>query len=153
MGWITKERLDEIIERTRDGGAEIVSLLKTGSAFYAPAASAIAMAESYLKDKKRILPSAAFLSGQYGVKDTYVGVPVLIGAGGAEKVIEISLNSAEQKAFDKSVEAVEGLIAACKKIAPKLAKDTEKPLVTPAASPFPVSGIGRIISAHPRGTQ
>lgn len=121
MGWLTKERLDEIIQRTRDGGAEIVSLLKTGSAFYAPAASAIAMAESYLKDKKRILPSAAFLSGQYGVKDTYVGVPVVIGAGGAEKVIEISLNSAEQKAFDKSVEAVEGLIAACKKIAPKLA--------------------------------
>ena len=121
MGWLTKERLDVIIQRTRDGGAEIVSLLKTGSAFYAPAASAIAMAESYLKDKKRILPCAAFLSGQYGVKDTYVGVPVVIGAGGAEKVIEIALNSAEQKAFDKSVEAVEGLIAACKKIAPKLA--------------------------------
>ena len=121
MGWLSQGRLDEIIQRTRDGGAEIVSLLKTGSAFYAPAASAIAMAESYLKDKKRILPSAAFLSGQYGVKDTYVGVPVLIGAGGAEKVIEISLNAAEQKAFDKSVEAVEGLIAACKKIAPKLA--------------------------------
>jgi malate dehydrogenase len=121
MGWLTKERLDEIIQRTRDGGAEIVSLLKTGSAFYAPAASAIAMAESYLKDKKRILPSAAYLDGQYGVKGTYVGVPVVIGAGGAEKIVEISLNSAEQKAFDKSVEAVEGLIEACKKIAPKLA--------------------------------
>ncbi|HEY8575123.1 MAG TPA: malate dehydrogenase [Devosia sp.] len=121
MGWMSKERLEEIIQRTRDGGAEIVGLLKTGSAFYAPATSAIAMAESYLKDKKRVLPAAAFLDGQYGVKGTYVGVPVVIGAGGAEKVIEISLNSAEQKAFDKSVGAVEGLIEACKKIAPKLA--------------------------------
>ncbi|KKB06873.1 malate dehydrogenase [Devosia geojensis] len=121
MGWLTKERLEEIIQRTRDGGAEIVGLLKTGSAFYAPAASAIAMAESYLKDKKRVLPAAAFLEGQYGVKGTYVGVPIVIGANGAEKVIEISLNSAEQKAFDKSVAAVEGLIAACKTIAPKLA--------------------------------
>ncbi|MBJ3783226.1 malate dehydrogenase [Devosia sediminis] len=121
MGWMSKERLDEIIQRTRDGGAEIVSLLKTGSAFYAPAASAIAMAESYLKDKKRVLPSAVQLNGEYGVKGTYVGVPVVIGAGGAEKVVEIALNSAEQKAFDKSVAAVEGLIEACKKIAPKLA--------------------------------
>ena len=121
MGWLSKERLEEITQRTRDGGAEIVSLLKTGSAFYAPAASAIAMAESYLKDKKRVLPAAAYLDGQYGVKGTYVGVPVVIGAGGAEKVIEISLNSAEQKAFDKSVGAVEGLIDACKKIAPTLA--------------------------------
>ena len=121
MGWMSKDKLDAIIQRTRDGGAEIVGLLKTGSAFYAPAASAIAMAESYLKDKKRVLPSAAYLDGQYGVKGTYVGVPVVIGAGGAEKVIEISLNSAEQKAFDKSVGAVEGLIEACKKIAPKLA--------------------------------
>ncbi|KRA50451.1 MULTISPECIES: malate dehydrogenase [Devosia] len=121
MGWMSKEKLDAIIQRTRDGGAEIVGLLKTGSAFYAPATSAIAMAESYLKDKKRVLPAAAYLDGQYGVKGTYVGVPVVIGAGGAEKVIEISLNSAEQKAFDKSVGAVEGLIEACKKIAPKLA--------------------------------
>jgi len=121
MGWMSKEKLDQIIQRTRDGGAEIVGLLKTGSAFYAPAASAIAMAESYLKDKKRVLPAAAFLDGQYGVKGTYVGVPIVIGANGAEKVIEISLNSAEQKAFDKSVGAVEGLIAACKTIAPKLA--------------------------------
>jgi len=121
MGWMSKEKLDAIIQRTRDGGAEIVGLLKTGSAFYAPAASAIAMAESYLKDKKRVLPAAAFLNGEYGVKNTYVGVPVVIGAGGAEKVIEISLNSAEQKAFDKSVGSVEGLIEACKKIAPKLA--------------------------------
>jgi malate dehydrogenase len=120
-GWLSKDKLDFIIQRTRDGGAEIVGLLKTGSAFYAPAASAIAMAESYLKDKKRVLPSAAFLNGEYGVKGTYVGVPVVIGAGGAEKIIEISLNSAEQKAFDKSVASVEGLIEACKKIAPKLA--------------------------------
>jgi malate dehydrogenase len=120
-GWLAKDRLDAIIQRTRDGGAEIVGLLKTGSAFYAPAASAIAMAESYLKDKKRVLPSAAYLNGEYGVKGTYVGVPVVIGAGGAEKIVEISLNSAEQKAFDKSVGAVEGLIEACKKIAPKLA--------------------------------
>ena len=121
MGWMSKERLEEIVQRTRDGGAEIVGLLKTGSAFYAPAASAIAMAESYLKDKKRVLPSAAYLNGEYGVTGTYVGVPVVIGAGGAERVVEISLNSAEQKAFDKSVAAVEGLIEACKKIAPKLA--------------------------------
>ena len=121
MGWMTKEKLDEIIQRTRDGGAEIVGLLKTGSAFYAPAASAIAMAESYLKDKKRVLPCAVQLNGEYGVKGTYVGVPVVIGAGGAEKVVEIALNSAEQKAFDKSVGAVEGLIEACQKIAPKLA--------------------------------
>jgi len=121
MGWLGKDKLDQIIQRTRDGGAEIVGLLKTGSAFYAPAASAIAMAESYLKDKKRIMPAAAFLKGEYGVKGTYVGVPIVIGAGGAERVVEISLNSAEQKAFDNSVAAVEGLIAACKKIAPKLA--------------------------------
>jgi malate dehydrogenase len=121
MGWMSKEKLEQIVQRTRDGGAEIVSLLKTGSAFYAPAASAVAMAESYLKDKKRVLPSAAYLDGEYGVKGTYVGVPVVIGAGGVEKVIEITLNSAEQKAFDKSVGAVEGLIEACKKIAPKLA--------------------------------
>jgi malate dehydrogenase len=121
MGWMSKEKIDEIIQRTRDGGAEIVGLLKTGSAFYAPAASAIAMAESYLKDKKRVLPCAVKLNGEYGVKGTYVGVPVVIGAGGAEKVVEIALNSAEQKAFDKSVGAVEGLIEACQKIAPKLA--------------------------------
>ena len=121
MGWMTKEKLESIIQRTRDGGAEIVGLLKTGSAFYAPATSAIAMAESYLKDKKRVLPAAAYLNGEYGVKGTYVGVPVVIGAEGAERIIEIALNSAEQKAFDKSVGAVEGLIEACKKIAPKLA--------------------------------
>jgi len=121
MGWMSQAKLDAIIQRTRDGGAEIVGLLKTGSAFYAPATSAIAMAESYLKDKKRVMPAAAYLDGQYGVKGTYVGVPVVIGAGGAEKILEISLNSAEQKAFDASVASVEGLIEACKKIAPKLA--------------------------------
>ena len=121
MGWLTKEKLEAIIQRTRDGGAEIVGLLKTGSAFYAPATSAIAMAESYLKDQKRVLPAAAFLQGEYGVKGMYVGVPIVIGAGGAEKVVEIALNSAEQKAFDKSVASVEGLVDACKKIAPKLA--------------------------------
>jgi malate dehydrogenase len=121
MGWLTKEKLESIIQRTRDGGAEIVGLLKTGSAFYAPAASAIEMAESYLKDKKRILPCAAYLSGQFGVKGTYVGVPVILGAGGVEKVVEITLSSAEQKAFDKSVASVHTLVEACKKIAPKLA--------------------------------
>ena len=120
MGWITKERLDEIIQRTRDGGAEIVGLLKTGSAYYAPAASAIEMAESYLKDKKRVLPVAAHLSGQYGVKDMYVGVPTVIGAGGVERIVEIDLNKAEQEAFDKSVGAVAGLCEACINIAPSL---------------------------------
>jgi malate dehydrogenase len=120
MGWLSKDKLEAIIQRTRDGGAEIVGLLKTGSAYYAPATAAIEMAESYLKDKKRVLPCAAYLKGEYGVKGTYVGVPVVIGAGGAERVIEISLNNSEQKAFEKSVQAVEGLIEACKKIAPKL---------------------------------
>lgn len=120
MGWVTKERLEEIIQRTRDGGAEIVGLLKTGSAFYAPAASAIEMAESYLKDKKRVLPCAAHLSGQYGVKDMYVGVPVVIGEGGVERVIEIELNGEEKAAFDKSVGAVAGLCEACINIAPAL---------------------------------
>lgn len=121
MGWLKKERLDEIIQRTRDGGAEIVGLLKTGSAFYAPATSAIAMAESYLKDKKRVMPTAAYLKGEFGVKGMYVGVPTVIGAGGAERVVEIALNASEKKAFDKSVDSVNGLIEACKKIAPKLA--------------------------------
>ncbi|WP_436643957.1 malate dehydrogenase [Microbaculum sp. FT89] len=122
MNWTTKKRLDEIIQRTRDGGAEIVGLLKTGSAFYAPAASAIAMAESYLKDKKRVLPCAAYLKNEYGVKDLYVGVPVVIGAKGVERVVEIELNRSEQAMFDKSVEAVRGLVDACKKIAPDLGK-------------------------------
>jgi malate dehydrogenase len=120
MGWCTKERLEEIIQRTRDGGAEIVGLLKTGSAYYAPAASAILMAESYLKDKKRVLPCAAHLTGQYGVKDMYVGVPTVIGAGGVERVIEIDLNNAEKTAFDKSVASVAGLCEACITIAPAL---------------------------------
>src|ERR1700743_1918049 len=115
MGWIKQDRLDQITQRTRDGGAEIVGLRKTGSAFYAPATSAIEMAESYLKDKKRVLPCAAFLKGEYGIKGTYVGVPVVIGAAGAERIVEIQLNSTEQKAFEKSVAAVDGLIEACKK--------------------------------------
>ena len=120
MGWLDKERLQSIVQRTRDGGAEIVGLLKTGSAFYAPAASAIAMAESYLKDKRRVLPAAAFLNGEYGIKNTYVGVPVVIGANGVERIVEISLNGTEQRAFEQSVDAVRGLVDACKKIAPKL---------------------------------
>jgi malate dehydrogenase len=120
MGWVTKERLEEIIQRTRDGGAEIVGLLKTGSAYYAPAASAIEMAESFLKDKKRVLPAAAYLSGQYGVKDMYVGVPTIIGAGGIERIIEIDLNKTEQEAFEKSVASVASLCEACIAIAPSL---------------------------------
>ncbi|MBU0583424.1 MAG: malate dehydrogenase [Alphaproteobacteria bacterium] len=122
MGWTTKEKLDQIVQRTRDGGAEIVGLLKTGSAFYAPASSGIQMAEAYLKDKKRVLPCAAHLSGQYGVKNLYVGVPTVIGAGGVERVIEIDLNKAEQKMFDKSVQSVQTLCEACVNIAPNLAK-------------------------------
>lgn len=116
MGWTTQEKLNAIIQRTRDGGAEIVNLLKTGSAFYAPASSAIAMAESYLKDKKRVLPCAAYLTGQYGVKGLYVGVPVVIGAGGVERVVEIDLNKAEKSLFDKSVAAVRGLIDVVRKL-------------------------------------
>ena len=123
MGWTTQERLDEIVQRTRDGGAEIVNLLKTGSAFYAPAASAIAMAESYLKDKKRVLPCAAWLNGEYGVKDLYVGVPVVIGAKGVERIVEIELDAAPSGTmFEKSVDAVQGLVDACKKIAPICAR-------------------------------
>jgi malate dehydrogenase len=120
MGWTSQEKLDAIVERTRKGGGEIVGLLKTGSAYYAPAASAIAMAESFLKDKKRVLPAAAHLSGQYGIKDMYVGVPVVIGAGGVERVIELDFNKAEQGMFDKSVDAVRGLCEACIGIAPNL---------------------------------
>lgn len=110
MGWTTQEKLDQIIQRTRDGGAEIVGLLKTGSAFYAPASAAITMAESYLKDKKRILPCAAHLSGQYGIDDLYVGVPVVIGAGGVERIVEIKLDKQEKELFDKSADAVRGLV-------------------------------------------
>ena len=117
-----RSALDEIVERTRKGGAEIVSLLKTGSAFYAPAASAIAMAESYLRDKKRVLPCAACLKGEYGMKDLYVGVPVVIGAKGVERIVEIELNSAERAMFDKSVAVGRGLIEACRKIVPALAR-------------------------------
>lgn len=116
MGWTTKEKIDAIVQRTRDGGAEIVNLLKTGSAFYAPASSAIAMAESYLKDKRRVLPCAAMLNGEYGVKGLYVGVPVIIGANGVEKVVEIDLNKAEKAMFDKSVAAVRGLIDVVRKL-------------------------------------
>ncbi|MDX1974642.1 MAG: malate dehydrogenase [Rickettsiales bacterium] len=114
MGWLKQDKLDQIVQRTRDGGAEIVGLLKTGSAYYAPAASAIRMAEAYLYDKKRILPCAAYLTGQYGVKDLYVGVPVVIGAGGAEKIVEISLKPEQKAMFDKSVAAVKGLCDAVK---------------------------------------
>ena len=110
MGWTTQEKLDAILQRTRDGGAEIVGLLKTGSAFYAPASAAVQMAESYLKDKKRVLPCAAYLSGQYGVDGLYVGAPTVIGKEGVERVVEISLNDDEQKMFDNSVSAVKGLI-------------------------------------------
>jgi malate dehydrogenase len=121
MGWTSQERLDAIVQRTRDGGAEIVGLLKTGSAFYAPAASAIEMAEAYLKDQKRVLPCAAWVENAYGLKGTYVGVPAVIGAGGIERVVEISLNRTEKAMFDKSVEAVRGLVEACKAIDPTLA--------------------------------
>jgi len=116
MGWTAKDRLDKIVQRTRDGGGEIVNLLKTGSAFYAPAASAIAMAESYLRDKKRVLPCAAWLTGQYGVKDLYVGVPVVLGAKGVERIVEITLDPEEKTAFDKSVAAVRGLCDVARKL-------------------------------------
>ena len=114
MGWISQDRLDQIVQRTRDGGAEIVGLLKTGSAFYAPAAAAIEMAESYLKDKKRVLPCAAYVDGAYGLDGIYVGVPVVIGAGGVERIVEIELNADERAMFDKSVASVKGLIEATK---------------------------------------
>ena len=121
MKWTTQQRVDEIVQRTRDGGAEIVGLLKTGSAYYAPASSAIAMAESYLKDKKRVLPCAAYVDGQYGLKDMYVGVPVVIGAEGVERILEIKLQSEEKTQFKSSISAVQGLMDAAKGIAPDLA--------------------------------
>jgi malate dehydrogenase len=121
QGWMTQEELDGIVKRTRGGGGEIVALLKTGSAYYAPAESAIAMATSYLKDKKRVLPCAVYLNGQYGLKDLYVGVPALIGAAGVERIIEFSTNDEEKAMFKKSVESVQGLIEACKQIEPSLA--------------------------------
>ncbi len=117
MGWTTQDKLDKIVQRTRDGGAEIVALLKTGSAYYAPASSAIAMAESYLKDKKRVLPCAAQLNGEYGVKGLYIGVPVVIGKDGVEKIIEIKLSAEEQAMFDNSVNAVKDLVSAAQKVA------------------------------------
>ncbi|MBE25479.1 MAG: malate dehydrogenase [Rhodospirillaceae bacterium] len=116
MGWITKERLGEIVQRTRDGGAEIVKLLKSGSAFYAPATAAIEMAEAYIKDQKRVLPCAAFLNGQYGVRGIYVGVPVLIGAKGVEKIVEVSLSKGEMSEFQRSVAAVKDLVAVVRKL-------------------------------------
>lgn len=120
MGWSTQERIDAIVQRTRSGGGEIVGLLKTGSAYYAPATSAIAMAESYLKDKKRLLPCAAHLTGQYGVDDLYVGVPIVIGKDGVEKIVEIELNETAKANFDVSVDAVKELLVACKAIDPSL---------------------------------
>ncbi len=110
MGWTTQERLDQIVQRTRDGGAEIVKLLQRGSAYYAPATAALEMAEAYLMDRKRILPCAAYLTGQYGVKDLYVGVPVIIGAMGVERIIEVALNADEQKMFDTSIASVQSLL-------------------------------------------
>jgi malate dehydrogenase len=121
MGWSTQEKIDQIVQRTRDGGAEIVNLLKTGSAYYAPASAAIAMAESYLKDYKRVLPCAAYLDGQYGVKGTYVGVPVVIGENGVERIVEVALDAKDTAGFQKSVDAVHGLMASAKTLAPELA--------------------------------
>jgi malate dehydrogenase len=122
MGWTTQEKLDAIIQRTRDGGAEIVDLLKTGSAYYAPATSAIEMAEAFLKDQKRVLPCAAYVDGALGLTGMYVGVPTVIGAGGVERVIDIQMNINEQAMFTKSVDAVNGLVGACIKIDGSLAK-------------------------------
>jgi malate dehydrogenase len=116
MGWTTQAKIDAIVKRTADGGGEIVKLLERGSAFYAPAASAIAMAEAFLKDKKRVLPCAAWLTGQYGMKDLYVGVPVVIGAGGIERIVEIEMNAQEKAAFEKSCAAVRELVDAAKKL-------------------------------------
>jgi len=121
MGWINQERLDQIVDRTRNGGAEIVGLLKTGSAYYAPATSAIAMAESYLKDQKRVLPCAVHVDGSYGIHDLYVGLPVVIGDRGVERVVELQLTAEEKAGLNKSAEAVKGLIDACKKLEPSLA--------------------------------
>jgi malate dehydrogenase len=123
MGWTTQDKIDAIVKRTRGGGGEIVALLKTGSAYYAPATSAIAMAESFLKDKKRVLPCAAHLTGQYGVDDLYVGVPCVIGAGGVERIVEIALDDAARANFDVSVDAVKELLEACKQIDNSLAEE------------------------------
>jgi len=126
MGWMTQAKLDEIVNRTANGGGEIVALLKTGSAFYAPASSAIAMADAYLKDKKRVMPCAAYLNGEYGLKGMYVGVPVVIGAGGIEKIVEINLNPEEKKAFDTSVAAVKKLIDESQAILAKVEAEAKK---------------------------
>ena len=123
MGWSTQDKIDAIVKRTRGGGGEIVALLKTGSAYYAPATSAIAMAESYLRDKKRVLPCAANLTGQYGVNNLYVGVPCVIGAGGVERIVEIELNSQARENFNVSVDAVKELLEACKQIDNSLAEE------------------------------
>ncbi|BAF90014.1 malate dehydrogenase [Azorhizobium caulinodans ORS 571] len=122
IGWTSTDRIEAIVTRTRNGGAEIVELLKSGSAFYAPAASAIVMAESYLKDKKRVLPVAAPLSGEYGFRDLYVGVPAVIGARGVERIVELELDRAERAQFEQSVASVQGLVDACAKIAPDLVR-------------------------------
>jgi malate dehydrogenase len=124
MGWSTQENIDAIVQRTRAGGGEIVALLKTGSAYYAPATSALAMAESYLKDKKRVLPAAANLTGQYGVDGLYVGVPVVIGAGGVERIVEVELDAQAKANFTVSVDAVKELLEACKGIDPSLGSTT-----------------------------
>src|SRR5665213_678224 len=120
MGWIKQERLDQIIQRTRDGGAEIVGLLKTGSAFYAPATAGIEMAQSYLRNKKRVLPVAAYVNGIYGIKDLYVGVPAVIGEKGVERIVELDLTAEEKAALMKSADSVKGLIDACKKLDSRL---------------------------------
>jgi len=137
MGWISQKRVAEIVRRTRDGGAEIVGLLKTGSAFYAPASAAIAMADAYLKDKKRLLPCAAYLTGQYGVKGLYLGVPAVIGAGGIERIVELSLSVPEKKMLAKSVAAVKDLIGACRRIEKKAA--VKKPAAKKAATKKPAA--------------
>jgi len=139
MGWMTEEKLEDIVQRTRDGGAEIVGLLKNGSAYYAPAASAVEMAESYLKDKKRVLPCAAHLKGEYGVDDMYIGVPAVIGANGVEKIVEVKLTADEKKDFDKSVAAVRTLLTlAFNDKADK--EDQAKPAAPKAQSPQKKSG-------------
>ena len=120
MGWISQERLDQITQRTRDGGAEIVGLLKTGSAYYAPATSAIAMAESYLKDQKRVLPCAVYVNGPYGIKDLYVGVPAVIGEKGIERIVDLELTPSEKEQLAKSADSVRVLIDACKKLDSRL---------------------------------
>ena len=126
MKWTTAKRIDDIVQRTRDGGAEIVGLLKTGSAYYAPASAAVQMAEAYLKDKKRVLPCAAYLRGEYGVKGLYVGVPCVIGAKGVERIVEIKLDRAERAMFRRSVKAVKDLLAIVKKMRSQAAKPAKR---------------------------